>query len=488
LDELISKAPSVEKMIVDTVNFNGSLIVSGITNASNEIEQNFLFVAIKGYSYDGHDFAIEAVKKGASVLVVERPLETSCCQIVIREQKARKALGELSAAFYDFPFAKLKTVGITGTNGKTSVAHMVKSILDNNDMPAEIVGTLQSVRTTPEAHILNRIAYEAIASGKKALVMEVSSIGLALGRVEGIHFDVGAFTNLSHDHLDFHSSMEEYFTAKKSLFYRCDKAVIFQNDAWSSRLIDEISNLDGLEVKTVNHSVATNIVPHLSGTRFKVEEFEISLSWGGIFSIDNAIVAYYIGLSLSIMPEKVARGISSTPPVKGRFEMVRAPTDNTPLVVVDYAHTPDALKAALVSARIITGNKVAVVFGCGGDRDKSKRSEMGKTASELADVIVVTTDNPRNEDPNEIVKQIVADLDPSTYVVELDRAKAIELAVSLTSNQDVVLIAGKGHENYQIFKDNQVEFSDADIAKRVIDGIISSKSPSNSISKTGGIS
>lgn len=485
LGELLGKSAKTSQLIESFVNYDENTAIRGITNSSKEINKDFIFVAVKGENFDGHDFAEEAVANGASVIVVERRLELNVCQLVVHRGLIRVALAEFAASFYGHPFDRLKTIGITGTNGKTSVSAMVKAMLEYNGTNTEIVGTLNSTRTTPEAHNLNKIAYEALEKGKSALVMEVSSIGLSLGRVEGLHFDIAAFTNISHDHLDFHKTMEDYYLAKKALFYNCDTAVIFRKDEWSQRLIDELSDQSDIAIKTVSHSDATNIVPNLCGTDFSVNNQRISLDWGGIFTVDNALLAFSIGMSLSIPPDKIAEGISSCPKVKGRFELVAAPTLNTAMAVVDYAHTPDALKAALVSAKIVAKNRVAVVFGCGGDRDAMKRSEMGKVATELADIVIITNDNPRTEDPAEIVRQITSGLDENRYMVIQDRSKAIETAIEITDTNDVVLIAGKGHETYQIFKENIVDFSDFDVALDKVNSKIQRKNGQSAPLKTG---
>ncbi len=466
---ILTRGPKTKQLIEAFLNYDDDLPVEGITNSSKEVKRNFIFVAVKGENFDGHDFAQEAVDNGASILLVERQLNINVCQLIIQKGLLRVALAEFAGSYYNFPFEKLTTVGITGTNGKTSVSSMVKALLEYNGIETEIIGTLTSQRTTPEAHTLNDVAYRALKSGKKALVMEVSSIGLSLGRVDGIVFDVAAFTNISHEHLDFHKTMEDYYLAKKTLFFQCDTAVIFQKDIWSERLIDELTLETKIKIETVSHLDATNIVPNLCGTSFKAENEQINLNWGGIFTVDNALLAFQIGLCLNIPKDKAALGISSCPQVKGRFEMVREPTHLTPLVVVDYAHTPDALKAALVSAKIVAKDKVVVVFGCGGDRDVKKRPEMGKVATELADLVIITNDNPRSEDPQEIVSQIVSEIEHGQYQIELDRAKAIENAISLTNGNDVVLIAGKGHENYQIFKDQTISFSDVEVAAKLVE-------------------
>jgi UDP-N-acetylmuramoyl-L-alanyl-D-glutamate--2,6-diaminopimelate ligase len=353
----------------------------------------------------------------------------------------------------------MRMVGVTGTNGKTTVTHLVASILRASGLATGVIGTLDGERTTPEAPVLQSLLADLRDSGHQAVAMEVSSHGLAEHRVDGIVFEVAAFTNLSRDHLDHHRNMEEYFAAKSSLFdrSRTERAVVNVDDPWGRRLAD--AGL-GIEVVPVRRSDATDVELSVGSTSFRWRGRAITVAMSGMFNVENALVAATVATTLGIDPDVVAQGLAGATPVPGRMEVVSA---GLPLsVLVDYAHTPAGLEAALTAARQLAGaGRVICLFGCGGDRDQGKRTEMGTTASQWSDLVVLTSDNPRSEDPLDIIEQVRSGFtDSANVMIEPDRTQAIGMAVDLAGPGDVVIIAGKGHETTQVVGDRSIPFDD----------------------------
>ncbi|MFW2380226.1 MAG: UDP-N-acetylmuramoyl-L-alanyl-D-glutamate--2,6-diaminopimelate ligase [Acidimicrobiales bacterium] len=415
-----------------------------------------LFACVPGDTVDGHDFAAGAVANGASALLVERPLDIDVPQIVVRDSRA--AMGPAAAAIYHHPERDVTVLGVTGTNGKTTVTQMLGSMLTKLGRSVEVLGTLSGVRTTPEAPDLFAKLASMRASGVRHLALEVSSHALQLHRVNGMKFEVSAFTNLSQDHLDFHASMEEYFEAKASLFEPelTKRAVINADDRHGSTLLERRPDARP-------YSVADAADLSLDGptSHFKWHGRPVTLQLAGLHNVSNAVCAATILDELAFGADDVADALGAIDPVPGRMEWVSL---GQPFrVVVDYSHTPDSLRVALAACRTAAAPaaSVVVVFGCGGDRDQAKRPLMGRVAADLADRVVVTSDNPRGEDPVRIIDQIVAGIRTEDHVViEPDRQAAIDAAIAMAEEGDVVLLAGKGHETTQTIGDNVIDFDD----------------------------
>lgn len=468
--------------------------ITGITFDSRKVQSGFFFACIPGFQSDGHDFALRAVESGAVALLVERVLSevpSSVVQVVVDD--ARKRLGHLAARFFDYPASRLATVGITGTNGKTSTAFLCETVLRKADQAPGLIGTIRAKvgdeertvqNTTPESSDLQELLGDMVSAGNRSVVMEVSSHALALHRVAGIPFDVAVFTNLSQDHLDFHNSMEEYFETKKLLFTGLGQdwsrpappyAIINSDDPYAKEL------LRGIKVPYITygfnegaHVRATDLEFSPDGSKFTVKtpvgDAQAFLRLAGAFNVSNALAAIGVGLARRIELDEAVESLASLEGIPGRFELVREGQDFT--VLVDYAHTPDGLENVLQAAREITSGRLITVFGCGGDRDVGKRAMMGKVAAQYADQVFLTSDNPRSEDPGRILAAIEKGVlevgDHVDYLKEVDREAAIAAAIRAARPGDTVVIAGKGHERVQVFADHKIDFDDRDVARRVI--------------------
>jgi len=422
--------------------------VTAVEFDSRRVASGTLFCCVPGEHTDGHLHAAEAVSRGAGSLLCDHFLDLGVTQVRVAPGEIRPAMASVASTFYGHPARSLQTVGVTGTNGKTTVTQLVRSILEADGRPTGVIGTLAGVRTTPESPDLQRRLAELVSDGRRAVAMEVSSHALTQHRVDGIAFDVAAFTNLSRDHLDHHGSMEEYFEAKATLFTpeRCRHAVVFADDPWGARLL---GRLGPVGATAVTRDEAGSVELAVGASRFTWRGREVVLPLSGRFNIDNALVAAAVAVALGVDESRVALGLTAAPTVPGRMEVVGA---GAPVaVLVDYAHTPAGLEVALDAARsLAAGGRVLVVFGCGGDRDAGKRPLMGAVATTLADVVILTSDNPRSEDPLAIIDQVRSGMDPGVAVtVEPDRAQAIRAAVERAFPGDVVLVAGKGHEDTQ---------------------------------------
>ncbi|MEY2421651.1 MAG: UDP-N-acetylmuramoyl-L-alanyl-D-glutamate--2,6-diaminopimelate ligase [Acidimicrobiaceae bacterium] len=461
LDELLRSVP-VKQIVGDPA----AVEVTSVVHDSRAVTDGALFCCVRGALVDGHDFAEGAVDDGAVALLCERTLPLAVAQAVVPETRA--AMGSVAAAFHGDPSRSLEVVGVTGTNGKTTTTHLLQSILEAAGRPAAVIGTLTGARTTPEATELQAQLAALRDDGIKAVAMEVSSHALAQHRVDGTWFRVGVFTNLSRDHLDFHHTLDDYFAAKASLFApdRCATAVVNIDDAWGRRLAEGLTipwqpfSLDLVDDIEVGADRSTCIW----------EGVELRVPLGGRFNLMNALAAAVTARTLGIRPDAVAEGLARVGPVAGRFEPVNA---GQPFhVYVDYAHTPDGLEQLLLAAREIAGEaRVLVVFGAGGDRDTSKRAPMGEVASRLADQIVLTSDNPRSEDPSAIIDAVLQGVTDTTRVtVEPDRRVAIGVALGIAGKADVVVIAGKGHETTQTTGDDVVPFDDRAVARELMEG------------------
>ncbi len=440
--------------------------VSSVALDSRRVEPGALFCCLPGRHFDGHDFAAAAVSAGAAGLLTERVLPVDAPQAVVAPGTVRPVMARLASTLYGRPADALLSVGVTGTNGKTTVTHLLAAVLEEHGLPCTVVGTLDGSRTTPEAPDLQRLLARARRQGKQALSMEVSSHALTESRVDGIRFAAAVFTNLSPEHLDHHGTMEAYFSAKASLFTpeRAALGVVNADDDWGRRLLHDAA----IPMVSFAASDASDVTSSREETTFTWRRRRVSMRLAGVFQVANALAAATAALSLGVPEDTVVAGLGRARAVPGRFEVVAGDAPFT--VVVDYAHTPDGLRTALHSARRLAGERrVLCVFGCGGGRDRSKRPVMGAVAAAGAEVVVVTSDNPRWEDPVTIIDEIVSGI-PSqssesgtgtaSVSVEPDRRRAIFLALEAARPGDVVLLAGKGHEQSIEIAGQQLPFDD----------------------------
>ncbi|MEQ8841278.1 MAG: UDP-N-acetylmuramoyl-L-alanyl-D-glutamate--2,6-diaminopimelate ligase [Acidimicrobiales bacterium] len=435
------------------------VVVDDVEHDSRRVRPRSLFCCVVGERSDGHDHAAQAVAAGAVALVVERPLGLGVPELLV--PTVRRAMGPASSIVHGDPSTDIAVVGVTGTNGKTTVVRLVASILSAMGVRAREIGTLTGTRTTPEAPELQRLFAEARRVGDQVVAMEVSSHALDQHRVDGTHFRVVGFTNLGVDHLDHHGTMDDYFDAKRRLFIDkfAEFAVIDTRTVWGRTLASTVEIPHAIVDDA--HLVDAETGPLASS--FTWRDVRVELPLAGIFNVANAIMAAEIVHGLGHSPADIAAALASAPTVPGRFETIDEGQEFS--VVVDYAHTPDGLEAVLSAARAVTERSLVVVFGAGGDRDRSKRPKMGEVARRLADRVVVTSDNPRSEAPEVIIAGIVSGMDDPPELVEVDRRTAIRHALAGARKGDVVLIAGKGHESTQTIGDEVVDFDDRDVAR-----------------------
>ena len=454
------------------------VVVSGIAHRSDSVRPGDAFFCISGFKADGHSYAEDAVARGAAALVCTRPLSLPVPQAVVPD--TRRALALASARFFGEPSLSVDVAGITGTNGKTTTTYLLDSIFRAAGRTTGIIGTvetriadesLSSANTTPESADLQALLARMRAEGVTGVSMEVSSHAIDLHRVDGVHFAVAAFTNLTQDHLDYHSTLEEYWTVKRRLFTDLDVAERVANidDARGRQLADEVPvrwTVGRHECAVVR---ALDERPGPASTEFTLVTplgtASVELPLAGAYNVSNALVAAGCALALGIGLGAVVAGLERAPQVPGRLERVDEGQPFT--VLVDYAHTPDSLAKAIAAVRAVTAGRVITVFGCGGDRDPEKRPLMGGAAGEGSDEVVVTSDNPRSEDPVGIILAIEDGLRPTQtpYRVEVDRRAGIRAALRIAAEGDAVLIAGKGHEDYQIFADRRIHFDDREVAR-----------------------
>jgi UDP-N-acetylmuramoyl-L-alanyl-D-glutamate--2,6-diaminopimelate ligase len=430
---------------------DGALEIRELAYDAREVPRDSLFFCVPGAKADGHDFAAEALERGAAALVVERRLELDAALLVV--PSVRAAMPRAAVEFFDDPTARLPVAAITGTNGKTTTAYLLQSILSAaGQLPGLLTNVERRVGTdvrevglnTPESIDLQRLFHEMLEQGNRACVMEATSMASVKGRLEGTRFAVLVFTNLTQDHLDFHGTMEEYFESKRRLFAQADRAVVNVGDEYGKRLAAELP----------------------AAITFRPDDAlgDVELKLPGRFNVENALAAAAAARSLGIGEEAIKRGIEAVDRVPGRFERVDEGQPFT--VLVDYAHTPRALETALEAAReLAPGGRLICVFGAGGDRDRAKRPVMGQVVAERADVSLVTSDNPRSEDPAAIAAEVVDGLD---LEVELDRGRAIERALESARPGDVVVIAGKGHEQGQEIAGRKLPFDDREVAREAL--------------------
>jgi len=463
---------------VDVVNA-ASVVIDDLEYDSRRARPGALFVCVPGEREDGHAFAEQAVERGAVALVVERPLSLPVPQVVVAD--ARRAMAELAVTFYGDPSRDLVVAGVTGTNGKTTTSFLLFAMLAAAGLRPGLIGTIESrvggerrpaQRTTPEAVDLQRMLREMLDAGDRSCAMEATSHGSELGRLTGVRFAALVFTNLSRDHLDFHATLHRYFAAKRRLFVEGEPApsAVNVDDEFGRRLAEELRRLGRAPLLTFGSSADADIRPYdLSvtprGAAFTAAGMSVRTPLLGKFNVENVLAAAAAGRLLDLPDEAIVRGIASVRGVPGRFESVEEGQQFA--VVVDYAHTPDSLANVLRTARGISTGRVICVFGCGGDRDAGKRPLMGEVASSLADLVVVTSDNPRSEDPEAIVADIIAGTSGEVEI-DLDRRSAIERALSVAREGDVVVVAGKGHEHGQEVAGETLPFDDRAVVREAL--------------------
>lgn len=461
--------------------------VKEIKYDNRKVMEDDLFVCIKGFKVDGHDFAQDAIKNGAKVIVTEKSLniEGEITEILVKD--SRKALALISANYFGNPSKQMKIIGITGTNGKTTSAFMLKSILDKAGHKTALIGTIanyignkviKTERTTPESFQLQKLFKEMVDEDVEYCVMEVSSHSLELDRVYGVEFHIGIFTNLTRDHLDFHLTFDNYYKAKYKLFRNSRINIINIDDEYGLRAVKDLLK-EEIGDRTTTFSIKNKgdfraediqIDGILSSFTIVNGEFRnnIMLQIPGDYNVYNALGAITAARKLNIQWDSIKEALKDTV-VSGRCERVCGEYDKNFEIIIDYAHTPDGLENILETARKFTNNRLICVFGCGGDRDKQKRGEMGSIATKLSDYSIITSDNPRTEDPLSIINDIVRDLKMSNFEIEENRSKAIEKGIDIAQNGDVIILAGKGHETYQVLKDKIIEFDERKIIKEILD-------------------
>lgn len=453
------------------------LTIAGITHDSRQVRPGTMFACLPGATSDGHDFAPQAIGAGATSLLVERQLALdtdAATQVVVDDTRLR--LGPAAAEVARNPSRAMLTVGVTGTNGKTTVASMLASIFEAASMSTGVIGTLSGPRTTPEAPDLQRTLAGFVADGRRAAVLEVSSHALSLHRVDGTEFGAVVFTNLGRDHLDLHGTHEAYFRAKASLFDAAFAPIGIVNvDDTHGRLLADAAATDGFSIVEYSATDLSDVHVAASTISYRWQGHLVEVNMGGHFNVSNSLAALVAATELGIPVEAALAGLRNLVPVPGRFEVVALAESSveTPTVVVDYAHTPDGLAEALRSARqvIASGGRVIAVFGCGGDRDRPKRPLMGECAARLADRVIVTSDNPRTEDPQAIIDDVLAGVDGnyrSRVTSHVDRRTAIHEAVRSASVDDIVVVAGKGHESSQHIGAEMLDFDDRDVSRHAL--------------------
>jgi UDP-N-acetylmuramoyl-L-alanyl-D-glutamate--2,6-diaminopimelate ligase len=454
--------------------------VGSLAYDSRKVGPGTLFFCVPGEKVDGHEFGSAAVEAGAAGLVVERELEVQVPQVVVAD--ARAAMAPLAARFFGDPTKELRVVGVTGTNGKTTTAFLVREILEAAGVRCGLLGTVRQVvggveeeveRTTPEAIDLQATFRRMLEAGDRACAMEVSSHALALHRSDAIHFEAALFTNLTQDHLDFHGGMEEYYAAKRLLFEMGPRtAIVNADDPYGSRLAGEFECTTFSAAGAKADFSATSVSFDATGAEFTVDGTAVRTRLPGEFNVANALGAIAAGAGLGVSVDIAAEGLARAERVPGRFEPI---DEGQPFaVLVDYAHTPDSLENVLRAARQLTEGRLIAVFGAGGDRDRDKRPKMGRAGAALADLSVITSDNPRSEDPDAIIAEIVVGTEGAPVEVEPDRRAAIASALGQARSGDTVVIAGKGHEQGQEFADgSKVPFDDREVAREELRRLVS---------------
>ena len=450
--------------------------ISSVTDNTKKVRKDCIFVCVKGGSFDGHDAAAEMLEKGAAVIVAERDLGLGNKQIIT--DNSRKFYGELCAAWFDHPEKKLKIIGVTGTNGKTTITNVIKNIFMKIGVKTGLIGTIcneigdetvHTDNTTPMAFDYMCLLDKMVKAGCKYAVMEVSSFGLVQHRIGPTHFDMGIFTNLTQDHLDYHKTMENYYQAKKMMFDECDYALINTDDEYGRRIFSEIScKKERYGISSEADYYADAIKIKSDGTSFwycyNGKSQLVNMKMTGMFNVSNVTAAISVCLKAGLPIEDILKAVSEYNGVKGRCEII--PTGRDFTVICDYAHTPDAVENILKSVREYTEGRLICLFGCGGNRDAKKRPLMAKAAAKFADRLIITSDNPRDEIPEAIIDDILAGLKDSEipFDVVVDRTKAIHHSLKIAEKGDIIVLAGKGHEDYQVLPGNEhIHFDEREI-------------------------
>lgn len=456
----------------------GDIEITALTDDNRRITEGCLFACIKGERFDGHSAAAAALEQGAAVVVAERDLGLGDRQILVEDSRA--FYGELCAAWFGHPERRMRFIGVTGTNGKTTTTSVIKHILTANGHKVGLIGTIQNEigdevihtdNTTPMVFSLMELYDRMYRSGCDTVVMEVSSFGLVQKRIGPTHFDVAVFTNLTQDHLDYHKTMDAYYDAKRMLFDICDTAIINTEDDYGKRLFSEVS-CEKYSYGAEGDYAYAPIRVTAGGTSFRLTTAagtqEISMLMTGYFNIANAVAAYAVCRAYGLSDAEILPHLESCAGVKGRCEVI--PTGRDFSMICDYAHTPDAVENILENVKLYTEGRLICLFGCGGNRDRTKRPLMAQAAAKYADLLLVTSDNPRDEEPQAIIDDILAGLDGSVpYEVVIDRREAIFHAARIAQKGDVIVFAGKGHEDYQIFENNRhIHFDEREIAAEAL--------------------
>ena len=487
----MTELDALEAVPCDPIGKGCDPTISGLSYHSSQTQPGDLFFCFRGQHADGHEFAQEAVDRGAVALLVERELavQPAVPQLMVPDCRRWGAL--VSAIFWGQPTKDLLLIGVTGTSGKTTTTHLIRHLLHESGLPTGMIGTLgtmvggkmvKGMLTTPEAPDLQRVFRQMVMAGDRAAVMEVSSHGLALHRVTGCHFNIGVFTNIAHEHLDFHKTMKEYLAAKGQLFRmlgdiglsRGVARAVINGDDPNATLIGRWSAVDPLYFgRNAKHVQIRNL--HLSPARstftlrfFEDVEVDIEINMPALYNIYNATAAAAAAWSTGMSPSAISDGLARADQVPGRFEIISTEADDVQ-VIVDFAHTDDELENLMNAVVRIAPAGVLLVFGCGGERDPMKRPKMGQIAQETANYTIITSDNPRREDPRAIAKEIEAGFtDDTCYEVILDRTKAIARAIALAKPNDLVVLAGKGHETYQVLAEEVLEMDDREEGRQAL--------------------
>jgi UDP-N-acetylmuramoyl-L-alanyl-D-glutamate--2,6-diaminopimelate ligase len=483
---------------IETMDISGDtgIDIPGLSYDSRKVSKGHLFFALSGEHADGHSFIGKALKNGAAAVVYEKPgfyhVDRPAPEVtLIHVKDSREALALASRNFFQRPSDSLQLIGITGTNGKTTTTYLLKSILEEWGQKVGLIGTIQymirdavyeAIHTTPEALEFQALLHDMLEADCGYVITEVSSHALAQKRVDGTIFKGAVFTNLTRDHLDYHKTMDDYFAAKVRLFTELldsrATAVINYDDPWGRKLIGLIrGNVYTYGLEPGSDLMATGIQDSFSGLKFSVvmsgREYDIVSSLMGLPNVYNILSAVGVSVSLGVPWEVILEGIRKAKPATGRFEKVDAGQDF--LAIVDFAHTEDAIERLIYTARGLSRGKIITVFGCGGDRDRGKRPRMGSLATRLSDFVIITSDNPRSEKPEEIIREIEEGASRKNYLIEPDRKEAIKRAVLMAGKDDIVLIAGKGHETYQEIGGKRYSFNDREVLEEAIKQLMDNK-------------
>ena len=452
--------------------------IKGIAYDSRKVQDGYLFIAIKGFETDGHKYIESAIKNGAVAVLGEDDIACECTYVKAKD--SRKALALTSAEYFDHPESKLKIIGLTGTNGKTTTTYLIRQILMLKGLRCDLIGTnqiiigdeiVESNRTTPESFDLFEIFHKMAQSGGEYVVMEVSSHSLELDRVYGVTFETAVLTNITQDHLDFHKTMENYAKAKAKIFEMSKTAAINLDSDYAEICLEKAGeNLLTYSIDKNSSVKAENIKMSERGVIFDIllngEVHEMRLGIPGKFSVYNALTAICACLNIGISIADIEKGLVLAKSVKGRIEVVHTNTPYT--VIIDYAHTPDGMENIISAVRAFAKNRVITVFGCGGNRDATKRPKMGKIAEDPSDIVIVTSDNPRCEEPESIIKDILAGMEKDNHITVVNRKDAIAHAMEIAEKGDIIILAGKGHETYQEIDHVKHDFDERAVVKEIL--------------------